>query len=139
MTESVIKAIAKALNNSLEGYTIYIENVEQGLKQPCFFIYCKNYRDELYRGKRYKLGTDIVIEYIPSETDSKTNSNVNKVLSKLYDITEVIEVEGNILRGINRTVDNTEGGIVFNVSYEYFYYRQEEKEEMEKLKEKIYF
>lgn len=141
MTEDVIKALARALNRALaerkKEYTIYTEDVEQGHKQPCFFIYCTNYKDELYRGKRYKLSTNIVIEYIPPkpEDDRDTNRNVNNILPKLYDITEMIEVDGNLLRGLDRSVENTDGGVVFNVRYEYFYYKTEEVDKMEILKQ----
>ena len=141
MTEDVIKALAKALNGALaerkKEYTIYTENVEQELKRPCFFIYCTNYKDELYRGKRYKLSTNIVIEYMPPkpEDDRETNRNVNNILPKLYDITEMIEVDGNLLRGLDRSVENTDGGVVFNVRYEYFYYKTEEVDKMEILKQ----
>ena len=141
MTEDVIKALAKALDGALaerkKEYTIYTENVEQGLKQPCFFIYCNGYKDELYRGKRYKLSTNIVIEYIPPDTkdDRDTNRNVNNILPKLYDITETIEVDGNLLRGLDRSIENTDGGVVFNVRYEYFYYKNEDIDKMEILKQ----
>lgn len=135
MTEEVIKAIARALNSVFgEEYTIYTENVEQGLKLPCFFIYCKGYKDELYRGKRYRLSTDIVVEYIPEE-DGETNRNVNNILSVLYDVTELVDVDGNLLRGLDRSVENTDGGTVFNVRYEYFYYKREEADKMEILKQ----
>lgn len=141
MINDVIKALARALKVNFKDskkYTIYTENVEQGLKQPCFFIYCRNYKDELYRGKRYKLSTDIVIEYIPPkpENDSNTNANVNEILPKLYDATEEIEIEENILRGLERTVENTEGGVIFNVRYEYFHWKNEDEEKMEILKER---
>lgn len=139
MTEDVIKALAKALNGALaerkKKYTIYTENVEQGLKQPCFFIYCTNYKDELYRGRRYRLSTDLAIEYIPPDPrdDREINKNVNSILPILYDATETIEVDGNLLSGINRSVENTDGGVVFNVRYEYFYYKTEEVDKMEIL------
>lgn len=142
MTEDVIKALARALNDALAEeemeYTIYTENVEQELKRPCFFIYCTNYKDELYRGKRYKLSTNIVIEYMPPkpEDDGETNRNVNNILPVLYDITETIEVDGNLLRGLDRSVENTDGGVVFNVRYEYFYYKNEDTDRMEILKQK---
>ena len=141
MTEDVIKALAKALNGALaerkKEYTIYTENVEQELKRPCFFIYCTNYKDELYRGKRYKLSTNTVIEYMPPkpEDDRETNRNVNNILPKLYDITEMIDVDGNLLRGLDRSVENTDGGVVFNVRYEYFYYKNEDIDKMEILKQ----
>lgn len=57
MTDSVnliTDAISIALNGEFgDGYTNYTENVKQGLKEPCFFIFCINPTHELFLGKRY--------------------------------------------------------------------------------------
>lgn len=130
------KAINKTLNTNTKKYTVYIENVKQDLKGPCFFVYCKDYKDELYRGKRYKVEADIAIEYMPHEDEEKTNKDVNGILQQLYNITENIEVDGNLLRGLNRQVENADGCVVFSVKYEYFYYKTDDIETMEILKER---
>lgn len=135
MIQEVINALSRGISKAFEGYTIYTESVEQGLKTPCFFIYCNNYTDELYRGNRYKVSTDIVIEYVPDNTQ-KINNAVNNVIEKLYEVTELIEDESNFLRGLNRSIENTEGGVIFNVRYEYFYYKTDKVDNMEDLKER---
>ena len=39
MINSIIEGISIAINTEFEDvYTIYTESVEQGLKEPCFFI-----------------------------------------------------------------------------------------------------
>lgn len=140
MTEDVIKALARTLTEYFKvrkkKYTIYTESVEQSLKKPCFFIYCKDYKDEPYRGKRYKVSADIVIEYIPNEKEEYINADVNGILSALYDATELVKVDGSVLRGINRQVENADGCVVFSVKYEYFYYKTDDIETMEILKER---
>ncbi len=142
MIDKVINEVAKNIDKFCENkekeYTIYTEKFEQGLKKPCFFIYCKNYDDKLFRGKRYKVSVEVCVEFVP-EDEKATNKEVNEILQGLYNATDMIDVDGNLINGIDKNVENTKGGILFNVKYEYFYYRQEEKEEMEKLKEKIYF
>ena len=41
----IIEAIAAALNGEFgEEYTVYAEDVKQGLSEPCFFISCINPR-----------------------------------------------------------------------------------------------
>ena len=41
MINSIIEGISASLNAEFgDDYTIYTENVEQGLKEPCFFISC---------------------------------------------------------------------------------------------------
>lgn len=138
MINTIIKSISRKINNDINKdskYTIYTENVEQDLKRPCFFIYCQNYSDELFRGKRYKRSTDIVVEFIPDDSDS-LNSDTNKVIEDLYDITENIEYDNSILCGINRSVSNAENGIAFNVRYEYFYYKEDNADMMMRLEER---
>lgn len=130
------RAINKKLNNESNKYTIYAESVEQGLQQPCFFIYCKNYKDEKYRGSRYRVSADIVIEYLPSSDDKNINADVNNVIENLYDITEYIEINDSILQGNNRLVENAENCIIFNVSYSYFYYKLDTVENMGELRER---
>ena len=53
MINSIIRAISVSLNNEFgDNYTIYTETVEQGLKEPCFFISCINPTNNLFLGKR---------------------------------------------------------------------------------------
>lgn len=137
MINDVIKALARALKVNFKDskkYTIYTENVEQGLKQPCFFIYCNNYGDELYRGKRHRVYADIVIEFIPPK--EQINFGTNSVIEELFNITECVELDGNMLSGINRKVENAESGAVFSVRFEYFYYKDDKTDKMEILKER---
>ena len=118
MINDIINALSRAINKYLNvngnKYTIYTENVEQGLNRPCFFIYCKDYKDERYRGNRYKVNADIVIEYLPAEEEN-INVDVNSIIEDLYDITEYINIDDNLLQGNNRLVENAENCVIFNV------------------------
>ena len=43
MLNEIVKGIAVQLNAVFgDGFEIYQNNVEQGLKEPCFFIFCLN-------------------------------------------------------------------------------------------------
>ena len=54
MIKEIIEAISIALNEEFgDSYTIYTENVKQGLKTPCFFVLCINPTNKIFRGKRY--------------------------------------------------------------------------------------
>ena len=59
MINRIIDAISMALNdefnpNNKNNYKIYDEEVNQGLKTPCFFINALNPSEDLFRGNRYK-------------------------------------------------------------------------------------
>ena len=75
------------------------------------------------------------IEYVADDKSESINKDMNSVTEVLYDITEVIEAEGNELRGIERKVEKNEKGFVFSVNYEYFYYKNEDIDKMEILKQ----
>lgn len=75
------------------------------------------------------------IEYVADDKRESINKDMNSVTEVLYDITEVIEAEGNELRGIERKVEKNEKGFVFSVNYEYFYYKNEDIDKMEILKQ----
>ena len=75
------------------------------------------------------------IEYVADDKRESVNKDMNSVIEVLYDITEVIEAEGNELRGIERKVEKNEKGFVFSVNYEYFYYKNEDIDKMEILKQ----
>ena len=141
MIEEIVRGISRGLSEHFKDdeieYTIYDERVEQGLKVPCFFVLCKSYSDELYRGKRYRRKAEMSIEYVADDKRESINKDMNSVIEVLYDITEVIEAEGNELRGIERKVEKNEKGFVFSVNYEYFYYKNEDSEKMEILEEDI--
>ena len=139
MIEEIVRGISRGLSEHFKDheivYTIYDERVEQGLKVPCFFVLCKSYSDELYRGKRYRRKAEMSIEYVADDKRESINKDMNSVIEVLYDITEVIEAEGNELRGIERKVEKNEKGFVFSVNYEYFYYKNEDIDKMEILKQ----
>ena len=75
------------------------------------------------------------IEYVADDKRESINKDMNSVIEVLYDITEVIEAEDNELRGIERKVEKNEKGFVFSVNYEYFYYKNEDIDKMEILKQ----
>ena len=55
MINSIIEGISIAINTEFgERYTIYTESVEQGLKEPCFFISCLNPTSKVFLGEQIK-------------------------------------------------------------------------------------
>ena len=72
MINSIIEGISASLNAEFgDDYTIYTENVEQGLKEPCFFISCINPTSRIFLGKRYFKTNQMCIHYFPADNDRK--------------------------------------------------------------------
>lgn len=93
---------------------------------PCFFVLCKGYSDDVYRGRRWRVRADIVIEFIADNSTGDINSVINDTAERLYDAVYVINTDEGISRGIDRKCEKSERGCTFYVSYEYFYYRSDE-------------
>ena len=54
MINEIIAAISAALDAEFgDEYEIYMEEIKQDLKEPCFFVQCINPTTKLFRGERY--------------------------------------------------------------------------------------
>ena len=74
MMNSIIEAISVALNEEFgDGYKIHMEEIRQGLKEPCFFIQCLNPTHELFLGKRYLQSNQFCIQYFPQPVRNRRN------------------------------------------------------------------
>ena len=72
MINSIIEAISVALNEEFgDGYKIHMEEIRQGLKEPCFFIQCLNPTHELFLGKRYLQTNQFCIQYFPATREKQ--------------------------------------------------------------------
>ena len=66
MINTIIEAISTALDKTFgEGYEIYMEEIKQGLQEPCFFIQCLHPTTSLFLGKRYFKENPFCIQYFP--------------------------------------------------------------------------
>lgn len=134
MINSIIKAISITLNTEFgDGYETHMEEIKQGLVEPCFFIQCLNPTTELFLGKRYFRQNQFCIQYFP-ESDNK-QSECNEVAERLTWLLEYITVPGDDrpIRGTNMKSDVIDGVLNFFLNYDCFVYRVETNEAMETL------
>ena len=88
MISSIIKGISVAINTEFgDGYTIYTESIEQGLKEPCFFISCLNPTNKVFFGERYFRTNQMCIQYIPTKTRVE-KEECNSVVEMLFNCLE---------------------------------------------------
>ena len=70
MINSIIESISISLNAEFgDEYTTYTESVEQGLNEPCFFVFCINPTDRVFLGKRYFRENQFCLQYFPADKD----------------------------------------------------------------------
>ncbi len=123
MINSIIGSISISLDAEFgEGYTNYTESVEQGLAEPCFFIFCLNPESRQFFGRRYFLKSPMCIQYFPADGD-KANEECNAVMERLFSCLEYIAVDGGLVRGTKMKGEVVDGVLNFFVNYDFFFYR----------------
>ena len=132
MINEILKGIAKALRDEFgESLNIYLNEVEQGLIEPCFFISVLNPDVKQVLGRRYVLNCPVSVQFISGED----REVINDTGSRLFNCLELISVSGDLVRGRNMSYSINEDILTFTVTYNIYFYRNQAKEFMEKLKQ----
>lgn len=120
MTNEVVDGVIAALCDEFPDIPVYDEQVEQDLKQPCFFVRSVAPRQRLFLSRRYLRAELIEVTYFPPDDDRKRDAN--DVFEKLFLILEIIRAGENLLRGTDMEphIDDESGIAVFTVNYRYF-------------------
>ena len=129
MINKIIDAVSIALAEEFgEGYEIYTENIEQGLKEPCFSIVCVNPDINQFLGNRYKRKNLFCIHYFPvSGTDKRSEGF--EVTERIFNCLELITLEEDKIRGTNFRVEIDEEVFHFFIDYDLFVYSNKSKED----------
>ena len=132
MINSIINGISIAINAAFgDGYTIYSEEIKQGLKEPCFSIMCLNPTSTQVLNRRYFRKNLFCIQYFPKDADK--NEEINNVVECLFSCLEYITVDANLTRGTEMHNETIDGVINFFVNYDMFMYRTIDSTMMEDL------
>lgn len=118
MLNKIITGIAQALDstfNENEEYEIYVDNIEQGLNEPCFFIFTLNPSSKKLVGNRYERTYPFDIHYFPE--DENSNIEINEVTEKLFLCFEYINVDGNLVKGTNMKAETVDGVLHFFINF----------------------
>lgn len=133
MINKIIKAIANDIKNKYENINVYTEEVKQGFERPCFSVICVSSENNIFRGQRYRMTADIEIHYY----NDRKREDYNNVMLQLFDIINYVNVDNFPLRAVKMAMDTKDNYCLFNVTYDFFYYLEEEKEIMGEYMEKL--
>ena len=137
MINSIIESISISLYTEFgDNYTIYTESVEQGLQEPCFFVFCINPTNQLFLGKRYFREHGFCIQYFPKD-ENQAKQEGNAVAERLYSCLEYISVSGKLLRGTKMKYQMVDGILNFFVNYDFFIDKKTNPDFMEELSKNI--
>ena len=132
MLNEIVNAIGLKLSENFEGIDVHREELEQGFKEPCFFIDLLNPSEKQIVGNRYLRSYLFDIVYFP---ERKKAQDIFEMLDKLYTVLEYIKLDdGTLVRGTDRNSREEDKVLHFFVTYEMFIYKLDgEKTKMEKL------
>ena len=132
MLNEIVNAIGLKLSENFEGIDVHREELEQGFKEPCFFIDLLNPNEKQIVGNRYLRSYLFDIVYFP---ENKKAQDTFETLDKLYSVLEYIELDdGTLIRGIEKSSREEDRILHFFITYEMFIYKlDEEKPKMKKL------
>lgn len=116
LTQSVIEGISTALSAEFgDNYTIYADNVEQGLKAPCFFILCVDSSQKYYPSGRFSQSNQFDIQFIP--TGNTVREKCGSVAERLFRTLKYIKVGDAVVRGTSMKANIIDGTLAFLVNY----------------------
>ena len=144
MINKIIDGICEKLNESFgDGYEIYTELKNQGLKEPCFSVMCVNPINNQVIGNRYFRNNLFSILCFPASKEPKAECNT--VLEKLYLALETIKIKEtlpdesikeSLVRGTNMRGELVDGVLNFLVNFNLFVYKVEDADLMEEVIQK---
>jgi hypothetical protein len=135
MTNGIIEAVSMALNEEFgDDFKIHMEEIRQGLEEPCFFITRLNTSSERFPGKRYKITTPLHIQYFPKGRE--TQRECNDVADRMYDCLEYVTAPGDDkpVMGTKMRHEVVDGVLNFFVNYDFFVQKAEQTDAMEEMR-----
>lgn len=125
MLNKIIIGISQALdaefNSENEGYIIHTENVEQGLEEPCFFIFSLNPSSKQLVGNRYERKYPFDIHFFPNtelvDGVSTINNQINEVTERLFTALEYITVDNSLVRGTSINAEIVDNVLHFFINF----------------------
>ena len=134
MITEIIEAISVALNSEFgDDYEIHMEEIRQGLTEPCFFITCLNPSLKPLAGNRYHCTNQFCINYFPESEEKQQECNA--VGERMIWCLEYITKDGDSkpIRGTKMNYEVIDGVLSFFVNYDCIVTKTESQTAMEIL------
>lgn len=117
VANEIISAVSVRLAETFDGYKIYQNDVQQGLKEPCFFIAVLNPMHTPFLARRRKITVPLDIHFFPERKGD--NQTMCDVADQLIDALEYVATpdEADLLRANNMSYEIQDGVLHFFVTY----------------------
>ncbi len=128
MIISIIEGISVALNEEFgDSYEIHMEEIRQGMQEPCFFISPISPVFMQYFSNRYQSVNPYCIQYFPA--GDEVQRECASVAERMCGCLEYITVSGDTkpVRGTKMSYQVVDGVLNFFVNYDLFVVRKKEE------------
>ena len=120
MIRELTDAIAAALSAEFgDGYAVYVNNVEQGLLEPCFFVSCVRSSARPFLDKRRFWENLFCVQYFPKDKNREKEED-GEVSERLFACLETVDLADGPMRGTQLSCEITDGILSFFVHYDLF-------------------
>ena len=116
ITTGISQALDAEFNSENEEYTIYTEDVEQSLDEPCFFIFSLKPSNRQLVGNRYERKYSFDIHYFPKDEENY-NNEINEVTERLFTALEYISIDSGLIRGTNMNAETVDNVLHFFINF----------------------
>ena len=127
----IVGAVASALKSRF-GLSVYQDQVEQGLKRPCFYLAILSVSMEPVPRRGTALSVLLDVHYFP-KTDGDPAETAGMAASLLQALEVIPLPDGGAMRGVNRQAEETDGVLHGMVRYTILLKESEKIPEMEIL------
>ena len=134
--DDIVKGISSTIKKEFLSMEINVNEIEQGFKEPCFFIKMLKLDEKQIIGERYFRRYFFDVRYYPDR--NKKSQSIWEVADSLQDILELITTpKGHLIRGADRNAEVEDNVLHYSVSYNMFVIKPKNQEEhMENLQQK---
>ncbi|MBO5704544.1 MAG: hypothetical protein J6R99_00830 [Alphaproteobacteria bacterium] len=117
MTNDIIKAISSAINDEFgKNYKIYVEDIQQGLQEPCFSVVLLTADNEQIVGGRYYRRANFDVHFFPKDQLNAKRECLD-VAERLTVCLDTINFVDNIYHMIKMNYEIVDGVLHFFVTY----------------------
>lgn len=130
MINLIIESVSAALHGEFgDEYEIHMEELEQGLEEPCFFIFSVSPEYERVVGNRYFLTNKLCIQYFPKRREKQRECN--GVAQRMFKCLRYVKPDGEDLPAGGRKMhyEVIDGVLNFFVNYDLFTTEYQKKDD----------
>lgn len=123
--------IKKLIGNSFQEINVYSEGKEEAFNKPYFFVKILNSNEIKELNRRYKRNIALEISYV-SDKENVNEDYLNKA-DELYELLEIVAMEGKKLRALSMTHEVKDGVLYFKFQFEFSLIKNAEENSMKQL------